>query len=75
MTTFTVSTRDDVSPASQAAFDSLQNALGFVPNLYATIAYSDNALPKYLAFQGATTKAANGIAATAMNSGSLTKTG
>ena len=59
MTTFTVPTRDEVSPASQAAFDSLQNALGFVPNLYATIAYSDNALPKYLAFQGAKTSLSN----------------
>ncbi|GAB2567510.1 carboxymuconolactone decarboxylase family protein [Spirosoma areae] len=59
MTTFTVPTRDEVSPTSQAAFDSLQNALGFVPNLYATIAYSDNALPKYLAFQGAKTSLSN----------------
>jgi uncharacterized peroxidase-related enzyme len=59
MTTFSVPTRDQVSPASQAAFDGLQKALGFVPNLYATIAYSDNALPKYLAFQGAKTSLSN----------------
>ena len=59
MTTFIVPTRDEVSPASQAAFDGLQKALGFVPNLYATIAYSDNALPKYLAFQGAKTSLSN----------------
>lgn len=59
MSQFTVPTRNDVSPASQAAFDGLQKALNFVPNLYATIAYSDNALPKYLAFQGAKTSLSN----------------
>lgn len=59
MSSFTVPTRDQVSPASQEAFDSLQKALGFVPNLYATIAYSDNGLPKYLAFQGAKTSLSN----------------
>jgi uncharacterized peroxidase-related enzyme len=59
MTTFTVPTRDQVSPASQAAFDGLQKALGFVPNLYATFALSDNALPKYLAYQGAKTSLSN----------------
>ena len=43
MTTFKVPAREDVSPASQAAFDALKKALGMVPNLYAAIAYSDNA--------------------------------
>ncbi|GAB3225275.1 carboxymuconolactone decarboxylase family protein [Spirosoma arcticum] len=59
MSQFTVPTRDQVSPASQEAFDGLRKALGFVPNLYATIAYSDNGLPKYLAFQGAKTSLSN----------------
>lgn len=59
MSQFTVPTRDQVSPASQAAFDSLQKNIGFVPNLYATIAYSDNGLPRYLAFQGAKTSLSN----------------
>lgn len=59
MSQFTVPTRDQVSSASQEAFDGLQKALGFVPNLYATIAYSDNGLPKYLAFQGAKTSLSN----------------
>lgn len=59
MSSFHVPTRDQVSPASQAAFDGLQKALGFVPNLYATIAYSDNGLPKYLAYQGAKTSLSN----------------
>lgn len=53
MTTFAVPTRDDVSPANQATFDALQSKLGFVPNLYATLGYSDNALGSYLALQNA----------------------
>lgn len=53
MTSFTVPTKDQVSPANQAIFDNLQKQLGFVPNLYATFAHSDTALSNYLAFQGA----------------------
>jgi hypothetical protein len=44
MSTFNVPKRDEVSPANQTVFDNLEKALGFVPNLYATYAYSDNAL-------------------------------
>jgi len=51
MTTFTVPTRDDVSPANQAIFDALKAKLTFVPNLYATFALSENALGNYLTFQ------------------------
>jgi AhpD family alkylhydroperoxidase len=58
-TTFTVPVRDEVSASSQAAFDSLKSALGMVPNLYATIAYSENGLSRYLAFQGAKTSLSN----------------
>jgi len=47
MTTFTVPTREQVAPANQDIFDNLQKALGFVPNLYATIAHSDNGLSRY----------------------------
>ena len=53
MTTFTVPTRDQVSPANQAHFDSLKKGLGMVPNLYATLAFSENALSSYMALQGA----------------------
>lgn len=53
MTTFPVPARAEVSHANQAIFDKLNTALGFVPNLYATIAYSENALGTYLAYQGA----------------------
>jgi uncharacterized peroxidase-related enzyme len=51
MTRFDVPTRDQAAPASQPAFDALQQALGFVPNLFATLAYSPTALPDYLALQ------------------------
>ncbi|WP_247234755.1 carboxymuconolactone decarboxylase family protein [Telluribacter sp. SYSU D00476] len=57
--TFSVPTREEVSPANQAIFDNLQSALGFVPNLYATIAYSGNGLARYLAYQNAKTSFSN----------------
>ncbi|MGL4512951.1 MAG: carboxymuconolactone decarboxylase family protein [Lacipirellulaceae bacterium] len=50
-TTFTVPTRDEVSPANQGLFDKLQGGLGMVPNLYATFAHSGTALGDYLALQ------------------------
>lgn len=59
MTTFTVPTREEVAPVNQAIFDDLDKALGFVPNLYATIAYSDNGLQKFLAYQNAKTSLSN----------------
>lgn len=59
MKKFTVPTREQVAPANQAIFDNLNKALGFVPNLYATIAYSENGLGKYLAFQNAKTTLTN----------------
>ena len=59
MKKFTVPTRDEVAPANQAIFDNLTKALGFVPNLYATIAYSDNGLSRYLAYQNAKTTLTN----------------
>ncbi|WP_432241148.1 carboxymuconolactone decarboxylase family protein [Herbaspirillum robiniae] len=48
-----VPTRDEVSPANQALFDTLKKGLGMVPNLYATMALSEHALGNYLAFQNA----------------------
>lgn len=53
MTTLHVPTRDQVSPANQAHFDTLKKALGMVPNLYATLALSEHALGTYLALQNA----------------------
>jgi AhpD family alkylhydroperoxidase len=59
MKTFTVPTKEQVAPANQTIFDTLNKALGFVPNLYATIAYSENGLGKYLAYQNAKTSLSN----------------
>lgn len=53
MATFTVPTRDTVSPSNQVLFDNLKKGLGKVPNLYATLAHSETALGNYLAFQNA----------------------
>ncbi|MEC3906406.1 carboxymuconolactone decarboxylase family protein [Tamlana sp. 2201CG12-4] len=55
MSTFNVPTREEVSENNQAIFDNLNKALGFVPNLYATYAYSDTALENYLTFSNAKT--------------------
>jgi AhpD family alkylhydroperoxidase len=53
MSKFNVPTRDEVSPANQVLFDNLKKGLGKVPNLYATLAYSEHALGSYLALQNA----------------------
>jgi uncharacterized peroxidase-related enzyme len=53
MKTISVPNRAQVSAGNQAIFDNLQSKLGFVPNLYATIAHSETALGTYLALQGA----------------------
>ncbi|HEY6902638.1 MAG TPA: carboxymuconolactone decarboxylase family protein [Puia sp.] len=55
MNTVTVPTRDQVSPANQTLFDNLKKGVGFVPNLYATMALSEHALGTYLAFSNART--------------------
>lgn len=59
MKTFNVPTREEVAPANQEIFDNLQKALGFVPNLYATMAYSTNGLSRFLAYQNAKTSLNN----------------
>jgi uncharacterized peroxidase-related enzyme len=43
--------RAQVSAESQAIFDQLQKRLGKVPNLYATIGYSPNALKGFVDFE------------------------
>lgn len=59
MEKFNVPTREEVSTNNQAIFDNLKGQLGFVPNLYATMAYSDTALGDYLQFQGVKTSLSN----------------
>ncbi|MAU17779.1 MAG: alkylhydroperoxidase [Muricauda sp.] len=55
MSTINVPKREEVSSANQAIFDNLEKAVGFVPNLYATYAHSENALGNYLNFANAST--------------------
>jgi uncharacterized peroxidase-related enzyme len=55
MKTVNIPTRAEVTSTNQALFDSLQKGLGFVPNLYATLAHSETALGTYLALQNAKT--------------------
>ena len=55
MSNFNVPKREDVSSDNQAIFDKLKGSLGFVPNLYASMAHSDSALGTFLAFSGAPT--------------------
>ena len=59
MRTFAVPTREQVAPTNQDIFDNLKKSLGFVPNLYATIAYSNNGLSRFLAYQNAKTSLNN----------------
>ena len=53
MSKIQVPTKNQVDTQSQKIFDELNNKLGMVPNLYATIGYSSNALAAYLAFSSA----------------------
>ncbi len=48
MKTITVPTRDQISAGSQVSFDLLQRRMGKVPNLYATMGYSEHALKAFL---------------------------
>lgn len=59
MEKFNVPTREEVSANNQVIFDNLKSQVGFVPNLYATMAYSDSALGDYLQFQGSKTSLSN----------------
>lgn len=52
---FSVPTRERVTPENQVIFDKINDSLGFVPNLYATFAYSNTALETYLQLQNAGT--------------------
>lgn len=48
-----VPTRDQEDPKTQTMFDDLKKNLGMVPNLYAVIGHSANALESFLAFSSA----------------------
>lgn len=54
-TQFNVPQRNEVSEKNQQLFDDMKKSLHLVPNLYATFAYSENALGAYLAAESAPT--------------------
>lgn len=55
MTQFVVPKRSEVSENNQKIFDRLEGTLGMVPNLYATIAYSETGLENYMTLQNGKT--------------------
>ncbi len=55
MSIFNVPKREEVSELNQTIFNSLEEQIGFVPNLFATYAHSENALKNYIDFSGAST--------------------
>lgn len=59
MKQFNVPTREQVSQENQQIFDQLKVKLGFVPNIYATYAYSNSALSRYLTFANGKTSINN----------------
>lgn len=59
MRPFDVPTRDEVTEQNQQIFDDLKSKVGFVPNIYATYAYSKNAPARYLTFANGKTSLNN----------------
>jgi uncharacterized peroxidase-related enzyme len=59
MRPFDVPTKDGVNEQNQKIFDDLESKLGFVPNIYATYALSDNAPARYLTFANGKTSINN----------------
>ena len=59
MRPFNVPTRDEVTEQNQKIFDDLESKLGFVPNIYATYALSENAPARYLTFANGSTSLNN----------------
>jgi len=55
MATFSVLSREEVSPKNQVTFDKIKAAFGKVPNLYSVFAYSGNALETYFNLETAPT--------------------
>jgi uncharacterized peroxidase-related enzyme len=59
MRPFNVPTSDEVSDQNKKIFDDLESKLGFVPNIYATYAYSEHAPARYLTFANGKTSLNN----------------
>ena len=56
MRSFTVPHYDEAGAESRSVFDQIKKTAGKLPNLYATIGYSTNALTSYIAFMQAQAK-------------------
>jgi len=54
-TNFKVPTKEEVTPQNQEILGNLESALGFVPNIYAAMGHSKNALANYLTFSNGAT--------------------
>jgi uncharacterized peroxidase-related enzyme len=50
MRTISVPTREQLDTKGQQIIDQVKGEMGMIPNLYATLAYSSNALENYLAY-------------------------
>lgn len=59
MRPFDVPQKHEVSDQNRAILEDLESKLGFAPNIYATYAYSDNALKRYLEFANGPTSLNN----------------
>lgn len=56
---FEVPTKSTVSEENKAILENIEKGVGFVPNIYATYALSDNALGRYTAFANGKTSLNN----------------
>ncbi len=59
MRSFDVPTKEQVSDQNKQIFDQLESNLGFVPNIYATYAHSENGLARYINFANGKTSLNN----------------
>ena len=49
--TFEIPQREQMSANNLPVYDAIVNSVGFMPNLFATLGLSDNALNRYISFQ------------------------
>jgi uncharacterized peroxidase-related enzyme len=55
MTTFAIPKKEEVSQSNKKIFKQLEKTVGFIPNIYAVMAYSPTALDTFLKFENAAT--------------------
>lgn len=56
---FEVPTKENVSSNNRELLEGMEYKLGFIPNIYATYAYSENALSRYMNFTSGKTSLGN----------------